>query len=179
MKGKEILGSYVFGDYVLTPCQNVFNEKTSFWLSKEGYTTALYCWSSSTMSPEEMSLEYAEKVIEGYIRLFIEKFEMPFDKIFRATAYYTGGGIYAYYGTLDNGQHFITSDDWEGTILITDEKPEAENIGDVDWQEQHGIIELYDHADFMVKVIDWILTNKPVDNYDDGELQHRLAKYRK
>lgn len=38
----------IFGDYVLTPLPNAFNDKTSWWLSKRGYTRAQYCFTSSS-----------------------------------------------------------------------------------------------------------------------------------
>lgn len=34
----------VFGDYVITGIKNAFNNRTSYWISKKGYTVALYCF---------------------------------------------------------------------------------------------------------------------------------------
>lgn len=34
----------IYGDYVLTPCKNAFNEKISYWLSKKGCTIAIYAF---------------------------------------------------------------------------------------------------------------------------------------
>lgn len=36
----------VYGDYVLTGIPNAFNNKTSFWISKKGFTVSLYCFSA-------------------------------------------------------------------------------------------------------------------------------------
>ncbi len=44
MKIKKVNGSYVYGDYVMSPCKNVWNNQNSYWLSKRGYTFALYAF---------------------------------------------------------------------------------------------------------------------------------------
>lgn len=36
--------SYIYGEYVLTPCQNAFNSKKSYWLSKKDFMLAVYCF---------------------------------------------------------------------------------------------------------------------------------------
>ena len=36
--------SYIYGEYVLTPCQNAFNRKKSYWLSKKDFMLAVYCF---------------------------------------------------------------------------------------------------------------------------------------
>lgn len=37
--------SVIKKEYVITPCQNSFNNKISFWISKKGYTVSFYCFS--------------------------------------------------------------------------------------------------------------------------------------
>jgi len=62
---------YMMGDYVLTGVKNAFNTKTSWWLSKRGFTYAVYCFSTYG-GPKMQDAELAEKLphIDGYIALF-------------------------------------------------------------------------------------------------------------
>ena len=64
----------VFGDYVLSPCQNAFNDHTSYWLSKKDMTVSMYCFSDDSLG---MGMSYEEQVknINSYIKLFKEKYE--------------------------------------------------------------------------------------------------------
>ena len=39
-ENNSFIRHHVFGDYVFTPVRNAFNEKTSWWISKKGYTRA-------------------------------------------------------------------------------------------------------------------------------------------
>lgn len=61
--------TFVFGDYVLSGCKNAFNSKMSWWLSKKGYTTAMYCFSTACINFAEEA-EYQANAIEGYIKAF-------------------------------------------------------------------------------------------------------------
>ena len=45
--GNEKYKTVVIGDYVFTPIKNQFNDKTAYWLSKKGYTIAVYCFAVS------------------------------------------------------------------------------------------------------------------------------------
>lgn len=58
--------------YVLTPCRNAFNNKISFWLSRQNYMYAMYCFS---IRPEDQA-EYAYQThhMRGYIKMFEERF---------------------------------------------------------------------------------------------------------
>lgn len=58
-------GCIVRGDYVLTSHRNVFNDKTSWWISKKGCTVAIYCFSASDMK----EVEYQLDGMEGYIKM--------------------------------------------------------------------------------------------------------------
>ena len=53
--------------YALYPIQNAFNKKTSYWLSKDGYTIAVYCFSIESGG---FTVEEQLKNIEGYITYF-------------------------------------------------------------------------------------------------------------
>lgn len=59
----------VFGDYVLSGCKNAFNGKMSWWLSKKGYTTAMYCFSTPSINFVQ-EVEYQTSAIDGYIKAF-------------------------------------------------------------------------------------------------------------
>lgn len=56
----------IYGDYVLTPVQNAFNQKTSWWISKRGFSIARYCFTAS--SEKEVDCQ-TKNGISGYINL--------------------------------------------------------------------------------------------------------------
>lgn len=59
--------SYVIDEtYVLTPVKNAFNPKTSYWMAKDGFTVAYYCFTADT----KREVEYMIKNIDGYIEYF-------------------------------------------------------------------------------------------------------------
>ena len=50
------LKQITIGEYVLTPVKNAFNNKCSYWISKKGYTLALYVFSvDSSMSRKDLN----------------------------------------------------------------------------------------------------------------------------
>lgn len=55
------------GEYVIAGIQNAFNGKTSYWISKKGYTTAVYCFTADR--PEDVKYQL-ENGWPGYIDLF-------------------------------------------------------------------------------------------------------------
>ena len=59
-----------YGDYVFSPCQNAFNRKTSWWLSKKGCTVALYCFTAET--GKEVDDQLANGGGRAYIKMFEE-----------------------------------------------------------------------------------------------------------
>lgn len=63
---KNVLQHRVFGEYVLTPIPNAFNEKTSWWISKRGISVAHYCFTAS----DTKEIDYQVKEgLAGYIEL--------------------------------------------------------------------------------------------------------------
>lgn len=62
-------GSYVYKDYILTPCTNINNSKISYWLSKAGYTIAVYSFSSTAF------FDVTNEGIEKHIKATIPYFE--------------------------------------------------------------------------------------------------------
>ena len=51
----------------------------------------------------------------------------------RATAEYTGGGIWTFYGELDDGNFFITDD--AGETILLDEEPVYPDSWDDSWDD--------------------------------------------
>ncbi len=68
MKLEEINGSYVYGEWVLTPCKNVENNNTSYWLSRKGYAKAVY--SFTPICKRDTSQKGMIEHIEATIPLF-------------------------------------------------------------------------------------------------------------
>lgn len=53
--------------------------------------------------------------------------------------YYTGGGIYLFTGKLADKIYICGSS--EGYAWFTDERPTADEISEIEWQEEHQIYE--------------------------------------
>lgn len=67
MKNEET-NMIIQGDYVLTPCKNAFNGKTSYWLSKKDHTIAVYAFTPSSKSDLEHMT--SEQVLNSYIQYY-------------------------------------------------------------------------------------------------------------
>ena len=96
-------------------------------------------------------------------------------EIVSATAIYTGGGIYNYYGKMADGHFFMASDCWEGDILVLDADP-LESIEEScyeEWQNAHYVDEKIDYFAFWNRMIDFIIEHQPEGNYDPFELENR------
>lgn len=61
------------GDYVITPVKNAFNAKTSYWISKKGFTTALYCF--TPFNALDLKEHTEDDSINTYISFFKAKVE--------------------------------------------------------------------------------------------------------
>lgn len=98
-------------------------------------------------------------------------------KIKEAYAVYTGGGIWVFYGEVENGNHFLMSDD--GFVLILDAS--AEDLDEstyVEWQEEHLVKEL-EHEEryaFCVDVLDWL--KQAPDEYRGGIFDSEIEAYK-
>lgn len=98
-----------------------------------------------------------------------------------ATACYTGGGIYIYYGQLENDLFFMSCDTWE-SILVLNADPSCEESQYPEYQEQHYIEELInnDYKTFLNKMLRHIVDGgAPYDNshnYSTHELKERIIK---
>ena len=74
VKEKIPMKSIVINDYVLTPCRNAFNQKISFWISKRGYTVALYCFSVSDWDIADYHRHIDPAALDSYIQYFNNKY---------------------------------------------------------------------------------------------------------
>lgn len=62
---------HIFGEYVLTPIKNAFNNKTGWWLSKRGYGNAMYCFSTDgTEQSQKSESDYQMQHIDSYMSAF-------------------------------------------------------------------------------------------------------------
>lgn len=102
-------------------------------------------------------------------------------KIKTATACYTGGGIYIYYGQLENGLYFRACDDFD-VIYICDADTSNEEAEYGEFYEKHTVKELIgeEFKGFWNQTIEHILCNgAPFDewnNYSSNDLERRFIK---
>ena len=102
-------------------------------------------------------------------------------RIRTATACYTGGNIYIYYGQLESGLYFRTFDDSE-TIYICDSNTEAEEADYSEFYDSHTVEELTgdDFTEFWNTMLSHILNKGEAlgewSNYDPDDIKSRLIK---
>lgn len=91
-----------------------------------------------------------------------------------ATAIYTGGGIYIYYGELTNGNYFRAGDG-EDFIEICDADTSTDEADYTEFYDKHRIETLVDdqYKTFWNEMLDWIINNTPKGNYCLSELENR------
>ena len=98
-----------------------------------------------------------------------------------ATACYTGGGIYIYYGQLESGLYFRACDEFE-TVYICDANTSTEEAEYSEFYEQHTAEELAGEAfkTFWNQLLTHVINNKPAfdkwNNYQKSDLKNRLIK---
>lgn len=96
-------------------------------------------------------------------------------KIKTATACYTGGNLYIYYGELENGLYFRAYDDWD-FIEICNADTSVEDADYYEFYEQHSVQTIAgdDYKEFWNNMLLWILHNKPDGNYSKYDLERRM-----
>lgn len=96
-------------------------------------------------------------------------------KIKNATAIYTGGNIYIYYGQLENGLYFRACDDWD-FIELCDSDTSVEDADYIEFYEEHskGTIAGTEYKTFWNDMLLWIIHNEPNGNYDTYDLEKRM-----
>lgn len=105
------------------------------------------------------------------------------ENILKATAIYSGGGIYLYYAELNNKQWIMGNDDWLIVVNINplaDEKT-FDNSGYYEWQMEHLMREIFgeEYHRVLNSILDTILDGKTIKDYDNfsiSELQNRYKK---
>lgn len=99
------------------------------------------------------------------------------NKIKNATAIYTGGNIYIYYGQLTDGNYFRACDDWY-CIEICDADTSTDDADYNEWLDKHRVemLEGYEYEIFWNKMLRWIIDNKPKGNFQSYELEHRFIE---
>ena len=102
-------------------------------------------------------------------------------RIKSATACYTGGGIYSYYGKLESGYFWKTFDEWESVIICTQDTS-TEESDFLEWQERYTVEELTgdDFKAFWNAMIAHILKGGKAygiwSNYQATDLERRIIK---
>ena len=97
------------------------------------------------------------------------------ENITTATAIYTGGGIYIYYGKLTDGNYFRACDDWKW-IEICNSDTSTEEADYYEFYEEHSIDCLTgkEYEEFWNRMLKKIIEERPVGNYQEYELEKRL-----
>lgn len=95
-----------------------------------------------------------------------------------ATAIYTGGGIYIYYGQLENGLYFRACDGWDIiSICNADTSTDDAEYGEFYDKHEIGTINGYQFEEFFNDMILWIMHEKPDGNYNVDELEKRMISH--
>lgn len=102
-------------------------------------------------------------------------------KIKTATACYTGGNIYIYYGQLESGLYFRAVDDWD-VIYICNSDTESEDADHSEFYEAHTVEEITgdDFKEFWNTMLHHIIskgaTHGKWSNYSPDDMEIRLIK---
>ena len=101
-------------------------------------------------------------------------------EIKHATAIYTGGGLYIYYGQLTDGNYFRAYDEWE-CIEICNSDTSVEDADYSEFYEEHSVgrLEKEEYKVFWNEMLLWIINNKPKGNYQACDLENRMIKEKK
>ena len=101
-------------------------------------------------------------------------------EIKNATAIYTGGGLYIFYGQLTDGNWFRAYDEWE-CIEICDSDTSAEEADYYEFYEEHTTETLVneEYKTFWNEMLLWIIHNAPEGNYQVDDLERRMIKMAK
>ena len=93
-----------------------------------------------------------------------------------AQAVYTGGNIWLFYGSLQNGNYFLTDDNgW--TLILNADPSNLDESTYCEWQDAHIIDELQheERIKFCDQLLDWIYSNP---DHDGGMTEHEIEVYR-
>lgn len=95
-----------------------------------------------------------------------------------ATAEYTGGNIYIYYGQLENGLYFRACDEWD-FISICNADTSTDDAEYAEFYNEHEIdsVNGYQFEEFFNTMLLWVIHNKPDGNYNIDELEKRMITH--
>ena len=98
-------------------------------------------------------------------------------KIKDASAQYTGGGVYIYYGQLEDGNYFRACDG-DDFIEICNADTSADEADYSEFYEKHRIETLtgYEYQYFWNEMLYWIINYAPGGNYSAAELNARIIE---
>ena len=85
-------------------------------------------------------------------------------KITKVNAIYTGGNIWMFCGSLEDGNFFLTDDDGYTLILNADPNADLEEASFPEWQDAHLVREL--EGDERIQFCDEMLTK--LSSYEYG-----------
>lgn len=117
-----------------------------------------------------------EDVIKDFV-ILKKEYEKEGYKLKNATAIYTGGNIYIYYGELENGLYFRACDDWD-FIEICNSDTSTEEADYYEFYEKHstGTLTGNDYKTFWNDMLLWIMHHAPKGNYSMDEIENRLIE---
>lgn len=76
----ENLKQIIVGDYVCTPIKNAFNNKTAYWLSKDGCMLSLYMFTAEDcFSQEDFDSRFTDESLAQYITMFEQRCNQVID----------------------------------------------------------------------------------------------------
>ena len=101
-------------------------------------------------------------------------------EIKNATAIYSGGGVYIYYGQLTDGNWFRVCDS-EDFIEICNSDTSVDEADYYEFYEKHSICTLTgeEFETFWNEMLLWIIHNAPEGNYSFDELETRFIEKKK
>lgn len=71
---KTDLKKIVKGAYVMTPIKNAFNQKTAYWISKDGCTLALYMFTvENCLGKKDLESRFSDDNLKPFIAMFEER----------------------------------------------------------------------------------------------------------
>lgn len=91
-------------------------------------------------------------------------------------ASYTGGGVWLFYGELNDETYFLM-DDYGGVLILDSDPSDLNESVYVEWQMKYEIKELYklERQDFCLKVLKLLMKNDPCCNRNgiaDNEIEY-------
>ena len=86
---------------------------------------------------------------------------------------YSGGGIYIFFGNIDNKRFFIADTNCNDVRIVNKNPIDTEESLEIEWQEKHFIEDLEPDASkkFMKEITDWIIKNNPKGNYITSDIE--------